>query len=898
LKTTLPPQPGHSLSSPVIPSLALFILLLFSATVPAADFSATWLGSDNAAWSDGTAWSTAPAYPNNGPSGTYDATIGSGTAFVDNNFTIQRLHLSNGIVHCFAARSLTLNDGIDWSGGMISAGTINLSSGSSSTISSNVAVHGSQINNSGSVYQTGDISIPASEHGVINNLAGASWNIQNHMITVGTLDPPQQSASFTNAGNFTAVDSAVAGGINSFAGTVNIQSNIGTEIAFDGSPIYHGLTLTGGGYLAGELDIASNAALILGHTNDNRFAYYYILADGITINGPGTLVTSDDTAFVGNATVNANLIAHGEIEVWSQATLTLNGVSHIAGGFMYGFGGTVKTPNYPLTVDLYGALSGFETVDGDVAIIGGEISPSKGTLSINGKLTLDYVYPSTSSPVAATLAFTLFGPQYGNGHLLTTGSIELNKATLILHTFDDFDSQLSSNETYSIAHANGGVVGTFANFANGQRLSTTDGKIWCQLNYGPDSAYDPNDLLLSHPITSLLQNGNFASGPTGTVGSILGWNVIGNVAEVTDEGWTSAYACAALSRGGNSQGDVLAQSFNTTPGQTYALDFEAGIIGIPAGALQLRVQLLGNGSLVDDTQVLPVANSFDPKAVKFSHYHYTFTANSSTTTLQFSDIGLGNAGADQLVDDVVVGPPLPTPPPTTLPLRNRNFESPAYDGLGEVTGWTVSGNGKINAAAEGATSGTHSAAFSVTGDSQGNILSQRFFTVPGGVYYLDFDAGISGKPTGGPLQLRAQVIGSGTILDHILTPPNANTFEASQVVFRHYRFTFTANSTVTTLQFSDIGTGNAAADVVLDTVSVAPRITAAINLVSDAQASKSIVHISGTFLPGAAVKILESLDLTTYSEVADVQCDADGFFSSSIDIPSNSRAAFFKVTDP
>ena len=41
-----------------------------------------------------------------------------------------------------------------------------------------------------------------------------------------------------------------------------------------------------------------------------------------------------------------------------------------------------------------------------------------------------------------------------------------------------------------------------------------------------------------------------------------------------------------------------------------------------------------------------------------------------------------------------------------------------------------------------------------------------------------------------------------------ITPPVQGTIDENFVRFQHYRFTFTADSTTTTLQFTDIGTGN------------------------------------------------------------------------------------------
>jgi len=73
--------------------------------------------------------------------------------------------------------------------------------------------------------------------------------------------------------------------------------------------------------------------------------------------------------------------------------------------------------------------------------------------------------------------------------------------------------------------------------------------------------------------------------------------------------------------------------------------------------LQLRVQVKGTAVLLDQTVTPPYAGTYTPAAVIFQHYHYVFTSDSSATTLQFSDIGLGNSGADTVIDTItVVGP--------------------------------------------------------------------------------------------------------------------------------------------------------------------------------------------------------------------------------------------------
>ena len=86
-------------------------------------------------------------------------------------------------------------------------------------------------------------------------------------------------------------------------------------------------------------------------------------------------------------------------------------------------------------------------------------------------------------------------------------------------------------------------------------------------------------------------------------------------------------------------GGTLSQTLNTIVGQTYSFDFDAGIFGKKTGSIQLRAQITGSSTLVDQTVTPPSANTTNSGAVTFLHFHYTFTANTATTKVQFSDTG-------------------------------------------------------------------------------------------------------------------------------------------------------------------------------------------------------------------------------------------------------------------
>jgi len=158
---------------------------------------------------------------------------------------------------------------------------------------------------------------------------------------------------------------------------------------------------------------------------------------------------------------------------------------------------------------------------------------------------------------------------------------------------------------------------------------------------------------------NVIINGDFETGPFDTNVAVSGWDVVGNVGSVSDQGFTTASHAAALSVGNNSEGDMLSQTFSTTIGQLYSLDFDSGVFGIRSdGALSLQIQVFGSGTLLDDTITPPYNGNFSPAS--FDHYTYTFTADSASTTLKFTDIGSGNANADIMLDTVsVVAAPEP-----------------------------------------------------------------------------------------------------------------------------------------------------------------------------------------------------------------------------------------------
>jgi hypothetical protein len=156
---------------------------------------------------------------------------------------------------------------------------------------------------------------------------------------------------------------------------------------------------------------------------------------------------------------------------------------------------------------------------------------------------------------------------------------------------------------------------------------------------------------------NLVVNGDFETPPFSipTLEAISGWTLNGNVGSVDVQGSTSPTHAAALSLGTSFDGNSMSQTFQTLAGQVYTLTFDSGVYGIPEeGALQLKIEVLGTGNsnLLTDTVTPPSNGQFIPAT--FAAFNYLFTADGTSTTLRFSDVGGANANADVMVDTVVV----------------------------------------------------------------------------------------------------------------------------------------------------------------------------------------------------------------------------------------------------
>lgn len=164
---------------------------------------------------------------------------------------------------------------------------------------------------------------------------------------------------------------------------------------------------------------------------------------------------------------------------------------------------------------------------------------------------------------------------------------------------------------------------------------------------------------VSITITEVLANGGFEQ-TTGADASPspAAWTVSGNHQIKTSPTPREGNRLIALNTGNTTPNALLSQSFATTPGRPYTLQFEFGVQAFNNSQQRMRVSLTGSGSLLSNLENLAGSGTTSNAVTTWISKSYAFVANSTTTTLQFKDESVATAGIDLLLDKVRVSPQL------------------------------------------------------------------------------------------------------------------------------------------------------------------------------------------------------------------------------------------------
>jgi uncharacterized delta-60 repeat protein len=231
------------------------------------------------------------------------------------------------------------------------------------------------------------------------------------------------------------------------------------------------------------------------------------------------------------------------------------------------------------------------------------------------------------------------------------------KPPVITDQPDDVIVGVGGTATFHVTVADVTVLTSYQWRFNGTDLpgATTD-----SLVIGPVEANDAGsyDVLVSNPGGSVvsdpagltivpndLVNGGFES-------DTQGWNASGNLGIRT----TAPYApseglrLVAFNAGNSTPNGILSQTFATTPGITYLLSFDMGVLAYNTAEQRLQVDLSGSPAFRSETYSM---RGIGGGKTVWETKNITFTADSSATTVTFRDASAPvTVALDLLLDHV------------------------------------------------------------------------------------------------------------------------------------------------------------------------------------------------------------------------------------------------------
>ena len=144
-------------------------------------------------------------------------------------------------------------------------------------------------------------------------------------------------------------------------------------------------------------------------------------------------------------------------------------------------------------------------------------------------------------------------------------------------------------------------------------------------------------------IADAVANGSFEN-------ALSNWKRSGNVQVVSEAPYsaTDGQKLAVFNSNQSNPGGVLSQSFTTSVGALYSLSFEAGAIGV-ISQQRLGLDIFGKSSLVSET--ISIAG-LGGSSTRWLPKTYGFIANSTSTTLSFTDRSLSGENIDLVLDNV------------------------------------------------------------------------------------------------------------------------------------------------------------------------------------------------------------------------------------------------------
>ena len=421
--------------------------------------TSTWVGGTGV-WSDPLGWDPSMV-PNNGNNGSlFDVVFASGSLTQDiiAGVTIQQLQMSGGTLTL--SNPLTLDAGLQFSGGTITGGILNIAG--SSAQSALMGVNALTINNSGdyditlvagNAFNGGNSTFNNSGTLAVSSLDGTiSFNIL--LINTGTVTAESGAVSLTDGGTNSGTSSSAAGAFLDFAS--NFSFTDGTHFAGDGSILFDNNTsssfsgtVTNDGHIlfnstANFTDFVLNGAVTLaGSGTVSLVGADRILGNGILTNGGNTIEgeTSNGGSLGANAigivnlasgVINANVAGLAlNVDPNSSNDLTNMGLMEASNGGILlldgnGGGGFVNTGGTITALD----SSEVQLTNG-ATITGGTLSTDgSGLIRSLNTATLNSVTNAGALQVSNNTTVTLLGTITNSGSILLNSTVNLTDLAL------------------------------------------------------------------------------------------------------------------------------------------------------------------------------------------------------------------------------------------------------------------------------------------------------------------------------------------------------------------------------------------------------------------------------------------------------------------------------------
>lgn len=180
-------------------------------------------------------------------------------------------------------------------------------------------------------------------------------------------------------------------------------------------------------------------------------------------------------------------------------------------------------------------------------------------------------------------------------------------------------------------------------------------------NFTPGT-FNPADLLINQNLSLQLNNGSFEAL---TAGQPNHWNVMGNVMFGGGEGTTDGAVAAIFNAGNTTPNGEVMQTFATTVGREYRVEFDFGKFAVGAGTARVTVDAFNAFDFTNLTSFI-ASDTTGANSNIFERYSFTFFAQDEFTTLRFTDTSIGTNSFDAVLDRVSVVMIIPEPATATL----------------------------------------------------------------------------------------------------------------------------------------------------------------------------------------------------------------------------------------